>query len=261
MQKCVESVMALPIDKEIILVDDGSTDRSPMICDQLQVSSFKFQDAESKVSFHSEIKVVHQENKGVSAARNAGLDIATGDYVWFVDADDRVSEELGVRSEELGGFSVRSEELGVRSYILAILGFVWEENGVARRFGSSKDEVPYNLWRCWFDRKTINDIGLRFTVGRKYAEDQEYIWKFLIGSRAKEKDMVLSIVSPIYYYTLRPGSAMTRKGVKMKKIKDISDVLVSFFWNTLCSGLITKTWVWKEMKRMAKTLYVTIIRN
>ena len=71
LEKCVESVLAFPMEKEVILVNDGSRDRSPRICDQFQSS------------YHSEIKLIHQENKGVSAARNAGLEIATGDYVWF----------------------------------------------------------------------------------------------------------------------------------------------------------------------------------
>jgi len=254
--------MALPIEKEVILVDDGSTDCSPMICDQLQVSTgFMFQDVGSKVSFPSEIKVIHQENKGVSAARNAGLNIATGDYVWFVDADDWVSEseELGVRSEE---YLTVSEELGVRSgnSLLVILGFVWEENGVARRFGASKDEVPYNLWRCWFHRKTINDIGLRFTEGRKYAEDQEFILKFLLATRVKEMKLVKAIESPVYYYTMRPGSAMNKSGVKWKMASDLFAVLSGFLWHSITSGMLTKSWAIGEAKRLAKNLFVSIIR-
>lgn len=66
-------------DYEIILVDDGSTDGTAALCDEL---GGKF----------AEIRCVHQQNAGVSAARNRGIDEAQGEYLWFVDADDTVDE-------------------------------------------------------------------------------------------------------------------------------------------------------------------------
>ena len=250
LEKCVESVLAFPMEKEVILVDDGSQDRSGEICERLAMKDEGLG-----------IKVIHQENKGVSAARNAGLDIATGDYVWFVDSDDTVlSEELKIKSEKLKIDSQQSDnnyQLSIINYQLIILGFIWDENGVANTFGASVDEVPYNLWRCWFSRNTIEENHIRFTEGRKYAEDQEFILRFMIC----DKQLKLSAIpEPLYYYTLRPGSAMTKKGVKGKKIKDIAAVLFGFAWNALVSGFISRKWVWRELKRMTKCLYVTIIR-
>lgn len=66
---------------EIILIDDGSTDNSPEICD-------RFAEKDSR------IRVIHQENKGVSAARNAGLDAASGDYIGFCDGDDLPDSDI-----------------------------------------------------------------------------------------------------------------------------------------------------------------------
>lgn len=236
LEKCVKSVMAFPCDKEVILVDDGSRDRSGEICDRLAISDEGLG-----------INVIHQENKGVSAARNAGLDIATGDYVWFVDADDIVlSEQLQVNSEKL--------EINPQ---LIVFGFVWEENGVAKSFGASEDEIPYNLWRCWFNRNAIEKTKLRFTAGRKYAEDQEFILKFIVGC---DRCNVEAINKPLYYYTLRPGSAMTKKGVKLKRIKDVAAVLLQFIGLALIKGKLNERWAWMEIKRMSKSLYVTIIR-
>ena len=75
---CVSSIITQSFkDLEIILVDDGSQDKCPQICD-----SYAKQD--------KRIKVIHQKNKGQSAARNAGIDSATGDYLFFVDSDDRL---------------------------------------------------------------------------------------------------------------------------------------------------------------------------
>lgn len=236
LEKCVESVLAFPMEKEVILVDDGSKDRSGEICERLAIKDEELG-----------IRVVHQKNRGVSAARNAGLEIATGDYVWFVDSDDIVlSEQLKVKSEKL---KIDSQ--------LILTGFIWEEDGITNSFGASVDEVPYNLWRCWFSRKTIEENHIRFTEGRKYAEDQEFILRFMVCDKQLK---VSAIPEPLYYYTLRPGSAMTKQGVKGKKIKDTAAVLFSFAWNALVSGLMSKKWVWRELKRMTKCLYVTIIR-
>lgn len=239
LEKCVESVAAFPMEKEIVLVDDGSRDRSSEICDRLGGRDYGL--------WVSGFRVIHQENKGVSAARNAGLDVATGDYVWFVDADDIV----------LAPACLNPSSIIHHPTSLILFGFVWDENGTTKSFGASKDEVPYNLWRCWFDRKTIEEKKIRFTEGRKYAEDQEFILRFMVSG---SKLGVEAIDEPLYYYTLRPGSAMTKKGVKRKKIADVAAVLFGFVWRTFISGAITQGWVWREIRRMTKSLYITIKR-
>lgn len=68
-------------DIELILVDDGSSDSSGFICDQYAEKDHR-------------IRVIHQENAGVSAARNVGMSLATGDYLSFVDADDMIHPEM-----------------------------------------------------------------------------------------------------------------------------------------------------------------------
>lgn len=79
---CIESLLAQTHKNiEIIMVDDGSTDNSGKICDEF-------------AKIDGRIKVIHQRNAGVSAARNAGIEIATGDYIGFVDSDDYVLEEM-----------------------------------------------------------------------------------------------------------------------------------------------------------------------
>ena len=69
---------------EIILVDDGSTDLSGKICDEY-------------ANIDDRIKVIHQTNVGLSAARNAGMSIATGEYLYFVDSDDYIDKNLCMR--------------------------------------------------------------------------------------------------------------------------------------------------------------------
>ena len=77
---CVESVLRQAVtDMEVILVDDGSPDSCPQKCDQ-------WADRDNR------IQVIHKENGGLSDARNAGIDIAQGDYLTFVDSDDWLEE-------------------------------------------------------------------------------------------------------------------------------------------------------------------------
>ena len=78
LHRCIDSILAQTYrDLEIILVDDGSPDNCGLICDEY-------------ASKDSRIKVIHKTNGGVSSARNAGLDVASGDYIAFVDSDDYV---------------------------------------------------------------------------------------------------------------------------------------------------------------------------
>lgn len=90
--RCVESVLRQTYrDMEIILVDDGSTDGSGAICDEYASASF--------ASFHHSvipIRVIHKPNGGLSDARNAGLKVATGEYVMFLDSDDEWLIENGI---------------------------------------------------------------------------------------------------------------------------------------------------------------------
>mgnify|MGYP000902495392 CR=1 FL=1 len=82
LSKCLESIdiIRLVTNLEVILVDDGSPDNSGKICDEYAAK-------------HSDTKVIHQKNAGLSAARNAGIDASTGDYLWFIDSDDFIDSE------------------------------------------------------------------------------------------------------------------------------------------------------------------------
>ena len=79
---CIDSILNQTYkDFELILVDDGSPDRCPKMCDDYAKKD-------------SRIKVVHKKNGGLSDARNAGMAVATGEYISFIDSDDYVSDDF-----------------------------------------------------------------------------------------------------------------------------------------------------------------------
>lgn len=82
LKKCIESIInQTEKDIEIILIDDGSTDDSLKICNEYQRKDFR-------------INVIHQNNSGVSIARNQGIKIAKGEYIGFVDSDDWIDLDM-----------------------------------------------------------------------------------------------------------------------------------------------------------------------
>ncbi len=82
LHRCIDSVLASAYQEfEILLVNDGSTDHSPDICRQYAEKA-------------SRIRLINQKNQGVSAARNRGIDASTGDWIVFLDSDDRISPDF-----------------------------------------------------------------------------------------------------------------------------------------------------------------------
>ena len=114
LDKCVESVVNQTYkDLEIILVDDGSPDNCPAICDAWAKKD-------------SRIKVVHKENGGLSDARNAGLDIATGEYIGFVDSDDSIVPQM--YEELLKNLEKENADISVCGYFYVnMLGYKTEK--------------------------------------------------------------------------------------------------------------------------------------
>ena len=81
LRQCVDSVLSQTYQNiEIILVDDGSTDSSGIICDDYAHK-------------HNNLKVIHKKNAGLSEARNSGLEVANGSYIAFIDSDDWISKD------------------------------------------------------------------------------------------------------------------------------------------------------------------------
>lgn len=203
LHKCVDSVLNQTLDDiEIILVDDGSTDTSPAICDDYERQ-------------YDNIKVIHKENGGASVARNVGLDNATGEYVGFVDSDDYIAPEM---YEKL--LYVCKEQ----QCEMAICNYQTIKNG--KVFGTGKIKFPVNvrishdelakimetandggyLWFNWnkiFSRNVIEGNNIRFKTEVQYGEDTPFNMEAMLNSTG-----VAFIDETLYFYEQTENSAM-----------------------------------------------------
>ena len=201
LDKCVESLTAQTYrDLEIILVDDGSPDRCPELCDRWARRDPR-------------VRVIHQKNEGVAMARNAGLDAASGEYIMFVDSDDYLpSDAVEVLLERL---LADGSDLSVGRIANAFAdgrtdGRVWDflrdqcvtgEQLLCAMDG--REQYLVNVYAKLYSRKALD--GIRFPPMRS-AED---LWVFpLISRKCKTVSMVDQLV---YYYFQRSDSIVHTK--------------------------------------------------
>lgn len=195
--KCLQSIVSQSYENlEIILIDDGSTDGSGEICDEWRIKDER-------------IKVIHKNNGGLSDARNAGIDIANGEFIAFIDSDDYILPDYFSYLFDLA--TQNNADLSVCQLIT-----VDEEDNYIGIGGKSVDTViegevecmkaflkdpaiDTTAWRKLY-RKELFDSGIRYPVG-KYHEDVFTTYKII----ALCKRIVIGS-KPLYAYRQRAGS-------------------------------------------------------
>ena len=205
--QCVDSIRNQRFrDWELILVDDGSPDGCGKLCD-----AYARRD--------SRIRVIHQENRGVSAARNAGLDLASGRFVTFCDGDDfwypEHLERLRAAADNTGADLVYSNyrvisEAGEPIRATAFPAGVTELPGEEDRlhYIISKvlaGETGWAVWNRLFCRELLT--GIRFCADSGYGEDLAFLLEYLLGCRR-----IAALPQATCCYRLRGGSATDRYG-------------------------------------------------
>ncbi len=182
---------------EIILIDDGSTDGGADLC-------------RTAAENDSRIILIQQENAGVSAARNAGLKVASGEWIYFSDADDWMvadSIETFVRTVLSTGC-----DLAITEFYRVSKGVIGHKHGPATGVFSTEQFLRYmarrpadhyygSLWNKMFRRSIIEKERLRFDTGIKFGEDHVFILNFL-----RSTEVVTLIDRPMYYYIDTEGS-------------------------------------------------------
>lgn len=237
LRECLDSISQLKaFSWEAILVDDGSTDSSGAICDEYVKREPKF-------------RVIHQKNAGVSAARNAGLDAAKGEWIWFVDSDDSINPDFEILNPEVLNdadyvlFDMRKfrdgEDLNSLDY----------QKGTVKCTDLSKNgflcKYQCNHHPRLFYKKSLlmNDYHQRlaFSLGTRVGEDMEFQYKYLTRcQRPARLDVVL------YNYRLREGSATQDDSYRRKNLEDLPRVIARLLkW---CKDENVKPEPWLEMR-------------
>ena len=198
LDQCVASILGQTHpDIELILIDDGSKDATGAICDQWAEKD-------------NRVRVIHQKNQGVSAARNAGLDMATGEYIGFVDADDEIATETyetALRAADghdivmWDAVTVWSDGRTEPDTIIPLT----QDCTITR-----KDWTPELLgwmagsaWRCLYNAGLV--AGIRFARGIKFSEDR--LFNLQAMGRATS---IRYLKTPLYYRLMHAQSAVHR---------------------------------------------------
>jgi len=190
LDRCLKTVLnQTHTELEIILVNDGSTDSSPELCDRYAESD-------------SRVRVIHQENKGLSGARNAALEIAAGDYIGFVDSDDWIEPDmyaylLGLLQSHQADIAEISYEIAhaadhrMRTSPEVIKTFAGEE--ILIRFFENNE---FGVWMRLYSRQVLEDV--RFDLGRI---NEDVVFGYLALNNAEQ--LVFSN-QPKYHYFSNP---------------------------------------------------------
>ena len=202
LSQCLDSIRNQTYkNMEIILVDDGSTDRCPQICDDYE-------------KIDSRIKVIHKSNAGQGEARNSGMEIATGKYFAFVDSDDVVLPQMyealfdsivrtnsdvaacaRIQIHENDGIPTINYELDIELEKIK----VYTGREATKELLQGHRIFKNAVWDKLYKRELFDDIKFRSV----YAEDREIMYKLLYSSKN-----VCYLGLKLYGYRQRQGSTM-----------------------------------------------------
>ena len=223
LRACIDSILAQTYRNfELILVDDGSPDNCGAICDAYAAKDPR-------------VRVIHQENMGLSGARNTGMDAARGEYITFVDSDDLIlpqylevlldalrsaNAELSVCSPEIFIDGEENKMTASDQTDFSYSALSGREACICMYNGDRR--VPINAWGKLYLRSLIGDM--RFPVGRIH-EDQAFVPPVCFkAAKAAVSDAAL------YHYRER-GDSITRERFSLKRYDDIwaIDRCIAFF--------------------------------
>ena len=186
LDECIKSVQKQTLGNniEIICIDDGSPDKCGVMLDEYAKKDKR-------------IKVIHQKNAGVSAARNAGIEASKGEYIKFLDSDDTIEPKTCEVSYE----KAKKEDADILFHDMGQDKIL--ETPVFDMFSEA-------CWRGLFRRTFTNKYNIRFKEDLKYAEDQTF--NFLAFPRANK---IVFTRDNFYYYRQHPESAVHTSKVEV----------------------------------------------
>ena len=209
--RCIDSIRKQTYsDYELLVMDDGSSDGTPQILDQYAAED-------------SRIRVVHKENSGVSDTRNQALDLAVGEFIQFLDADDWITPDatrLFVRTMEDNPTCdmVIADFYRVIGKNMAQKGDIEEEKLLTREeYADEMMKSPADfyygvLWNKFYRRSIIEDYQLRMDSKLDWSEDFIFNMEYVLHT-----DRIYVLKAPVYYYVKTEGSLVAKGGASVSR--------------------------------------------
>ena len=242
LRECLDSLLAQTCtDWEAVCVDDGSTDGSGAILDEYAAKDSRF-------------VVVHQENRGVSAARNAAIDVAKGEWLVFLDADDAIAADLvGECKAQISALSSAGEKCEILFSACECMDAphdVSSRNCAWRKVGALRfDIVDRTFCAACYNKKFLGNIRFRdIAVG----EDHLFLAEVLARASA-----IYETDRPLLRIRRRHGSA-TRSGMRLSMLRERAEyeLLRDEALQNSCLPVDGKVW-----KRMGHSLVAQFVRD
>lgn len=207
LEPCVRSVLQQTYQKlEILLIDDGSTDKTWEVCRALAAAD-------------SRVRPIRKENGGVSSARNAGIAAASGEMLTFVDGDDELKEnglEALIEARQRAGADIVAAwyDMGAPIPYPEAGDVVWKGTEALQK--SLEDHpLTYSAWAKLYTREIIGDT--RFQEGIRVNEDSLFVFRLLC-----KQPCFAGIKDVVYFY--RPNAASASRAAFSEKYFDITRV-------------------------------------
>lgn len=216
-QKCVQSIINQTHEElEVILIDDGSADGSLQICNELQEKD-------------SRIRVIHQENKGVSVTRNRGIGEATGEYILFVDADDIIEKNM---IEYMLQKAVETDS----EIVICGFDYVYEDRietqiPIEKEGKYRKRDIYTNFWEFYkggilhnignklYSKKLLEDNKILFNEYRPVLEDVQFCLDAI-----KMTDSVYICRDNFYKYIMQANQFSVQKKYRRNFYSSLQEV-------------------------------------
>lgn len=214
LELCVDSILGQTYKNlEVILVDDGSPDGCPQICDDYAKKD-------------SRVKVIHRKNGGLSAARNSGIEIATGDYIGFVDSDDYIHFQMyeillnHLKEKQadlavcgvLDVFNMEQKDAEIVSEQLRVMTNMEAMKGIYREYGT--DMVV--AWNKLYKKEIFDTIC--------YNEGKIHEDEFMIHKVLNQAEKVVCTDAKLYYYQRGNVSIMRTGGYSLVRLQGLEAV-------------------------------------
>ena len=237
LSECLNSIIHQTYQNlEIILVDDGSTDDSGKICDQYSNGDTR-------------IKVIHQENKGVAAARNVGISNASGTYVAFIDADDWIEpdmfedlrNQMGNADVITAGYWKNYTHSKDKITECLPAGTYCKEANIENVYhhmlyadNGNFDDTLASIWNKLFRLELVKTFYREINISLHYQEDTVFVYTYLLRCKS-----IVVTADAYYHYRIREGSAVSSEyRLFLKDVNEIYLYLDSLFSRHAASDVL-----------------------